>query len=71
MGDMADMILDSIFVADDWWEEDWDCGLWPSSITCKYCGRNGFFWGETPEGWRLFTRTGKKHMCNHFKEGSQ
>jgi len=31
-------------------------------LECKYCNANGFEWGETSAGWRLF-KSGKEHIC--------
>ena len=36
--------------------------------TCKYCGGEEFFWGETEWGWRLFDKDSEQHMCKDQTE---
>ena len=36
--------------------------------TCKYCGDEEFFWGETEWGWRLFDKDSEQHMCKDQTE---
>ena len=36
--------------------------------TCKYCGGEEFFWGETEWGWRLFDKDNDQHMCKDKSE---
>lgn len=55
MGDMADF-------TNDGWPDD-EC--WIPDVTCKYCGKSGFEWTLTEDGWRLTTyNTGRIHRCN-------
>ena len=59
MGDMADMIIESAY---------WPAGDGPEQpVQCKYCKRDGFYWEETDAGWRLFTETGKLHVCGKYR----
>lgn len=60
MGDMADFIND-----DGWDERD---GYEPVAIQCRYCKRDGFYWFETEDGWRLVTATGKVHSCKAYAD---
>tara|TARA_Y100000310_G_scaffold340687_1_gene437340 strand:- start:2281 stop:2538 length:258 start_codon:yes stop_codon:yes gene_type:complete len=33
-------------------------------LSCKYCDADGFIWGETLKGWRLFdAKTNTEHNC--------
>ncbi len=59
MGDMADMLIDSL------WEHDQDMDDEPNPPalkTCRCCGETGFEWGLNEGKWRLFKR-GKMHAC--------
>jgi hypothetical protein len=51
--------------------EDWYDSFWPEDeyvdIVCKFCGKRGFHWIETTNGWRLATMTGRIHSCKKFK----
>ena len=61
MGDMADELINDIF------EADWQGAIDMKTITCKYCGRDGFHWGnigtEEKPKWRLFDSEEKIHLC--------
>jgi hypothetical protein len=37
-------------------------------VTCRYCKRDGFYWEQTPKGWRLTTETGKLHKCGAYRK---
>ena len=39
--------------------------------TCKYCGDDDFFWGETEWGWRLFDKDSEQHMCKDESKNGQ
>ena len=39
--------------------------------TCKYCGGEEFFWGETEWGWRLFDKDNEQHMCKEESKNGQ
>lgn len=49
---------------DAWASLDWDDpDVWaPHPKTCKYCGEKGFYWKQTPNGWRL-AKKGEIHTC--------
>lgn len=35
--------------------------------TCRYCGKDGLYWGKTENGWRLFESGGiTKHVCEEL-----
>lgn len=37
-------------------------------VSCKYCHRDGFAWGQFPRGWRLYSlETGHVHSCQRYK----
>ena len=38
---------------------------------CKYCGTQGFIWGETEWGWRLFDKDNEQHMCKDESKNGQ
>lgn len=67
MGDIADQHMEDYY--DRLWEEDFLDALCqpPELIRCMYCKRKRFYWGETDRGWRLFTKTGKRHYCGRLK----
>lgn len=43
-------------------DEDYDYDS-PTVVRCKYCHKDGFYWGSTESGWRLFTAKGNLHSC--------
>ena len=65
MGEIADYLLDCAMMSED----DWDYyGVVTEyrTIKCRYCGRRGFRWTETSEGWRLANPTGRIHSCRRY-----
>lgn len=38
----------------------------PYNKICRYCGQDNLRWGETEEGWRLFTFELKRHICDSW-----
>lgn len=40
------------------WDDDQD-----EEARCKFCGKDGLHWVETQDGYRLFTKGGKRHFC--------
>jgi hypothetical protein len=72
MGDMAEMYADMWMDGCEW---DDDVGWFNpfggrvnKNIKCKYCGRMGFHWKQTEQGWRLFTDNGRVHACKKYKQ---
>jgi len=62
MGDMADDLIDMIFL-DDWAVDQED----NEDVECKYCGKTGLFWQQIGDKWVLFQerRNGNfPHRCN-------
>lgn len=69
MGEMADLILDSV----DWWEEDGDYNPWvdgpfhPVVIPCcRYCKKHPLLWRKVNGKWRLHDSETKIHICKQF-----
>ena len=53
--------------AEDWipdWYPDYDADGWDDgSVLCRYCNME-CYWGETPNGWRLFElHSDDMHIC--------
>lgn len=66
MGEMADWIAESWGDGPPDWRDDYIDGpiiYHQKEIDCKYCGKRGFIWTETPKGWRLQGMDGKIHNC--------
>lgn len=67
MGEMADYYLENAFYDDDGLEPEDE--NYPSK-TCKHCGESGFHWGQTKDGWRLFSSDKVIHNCPKFAKRS-
>ena len=39
----------------------------PNQKRCNYCGTFPLYWGNTQDGWRLFTKSDEKHICKNKK----
>jgi len=39
---------------------------YPTSVKCKFCGKEDLFWDELPEGWRLIDENCKVHNCREY-----
>lgn len=69
---MADMYADMWLDGADWdeqigWINPWG-GRANCNIKCKYCGRGGYHWKQTEQGWRLFTSNGRMHSCKKYHQ---
>lgn len=58
MGEMADWILeqDDPFITTTTRKKS-------KELKCMYCKTKKLHWGVHKKGWRLFTRSGKLHVC--------
>lgn len=57
MGEMADEIIENIYLADDYTDGD------TPTARCKYCGGH-FYWDQRPDGsYYLMTEGGREHKC--------
>ncbi len=53
------------FYDDDDETTGWGGGsLYENQISCKYCGAKNLQWKQDINGWKLFTKEGKRHICN-------
>jgi hypothetical protein len=60
---MASYYLDDAMMAHE--EDD------ERSVSCRYCGKDGFHWVETKTGWRLFDAEGELHNCAAYGKKEQ
>lgn len=78
MGDYADMAIDDGI--DSWNQPDDDDLADPMdggyfrykkrSLTCRYCGKSGFWWQKYEGGWRMFNEDGL-HSCLKRDDGGE
>jgi len=65
MGEMADYVLSGPLGWEDFQNID-------RTRECGYCGRAGLHWEKWGDsGWRLFTRDGKVHTCQAYREANK
>jgi len=68
MGEMADFLIDDMMDAYPEWNPYGSVRPASSLKTCKYCGKSTLHWELTGEGWRLFGKKGKLHICDKYKK---
>lgn len=61
MGDIADDHINRMM---DAMPDAWHRSPAPRIVECRNCGKGGFHWEQTDEGWRLAGRNGLLHKCD-------